>query len=709
MPAPPPIRDRLISARLPAVPQVLLKLLALCRSENTSIADFAKLVAKDAGLTGRVLSIANSAAHQRGGSRAGLEQALMILGVDTLKSLIIGESVAQVFNALAGRDTVGLVEFWRHSLTTAIVARDLASRLSYAHGEEAYLAGLLHDVGRLALLSAAPEEYRPRFAMIDDDQLCEIERAELQMTHAEAGAWLIERWKLDSFLADSVLYHHEPVRALDATHPLVRIVLLANRLAQAGPDSPAVAEACSVCGLSPLELEKVSEAAAGQVEIAAAQLGIDLGDSKQPTPANSCNAQLAEEVHQLVLTNELTRNLGRQRSDTQLLESLTRSARLLFDLEDALILLVSHGNRSLVGVPLGKHRQRLAEYSVPLVAGNSMADAVLKKTPLFLNRQALPVSIAEDQLMRVLDTDAAVVLPLATAQQTVGALVGAVRPWQIEALQRKSGFLEAFAAQGANAMLAALQERTEVAQRINGIADDYRTAAQKMVHEVNNPLTIIKNYLSVLDAKLARSEPVSGEVSILNEEIDRVGRIVKSITQVKPEASAGNMDANRVVRDVVRLFQETEFVPSNVRITTQFYEEPLPVAGDGNSLRQMLINLIKNGVEALAAGGELLVAVTGPINRGGQMYVELNVRDNGAGIPRDMLAHLFTEAKSSKGGDHQGLGLCIVGELATKLGGEVNCRSGRGGTTFSILLPARGQQRNGESNGGPPGSSGNVA
>lgn len=704
----PPIRDRLLAARLPAVPQVLLKLLALCRSDAASIADYAQLVAKDAGLSGRVLAIANSAAHQRGSPRAGIDQALMVLGVDTLKSLVIGESVAQVFNTFAGRETAGILDFWRHSLTTAVVARELAARLSYAHAEEAYLAGLLHDVGRLALLSAAPKEYRPHFSVADDDRLCEVERNDLQITHAEAGAWLIERWQLDSFLADSVLYHHEPARALEAAHPLVRIVLLANRLAVGGPDSPAVAEACSLCGMSPLELEKVSEAAAGQVEQAAAQLGIELDGAGQPA-ADACHAQLAEEVHQLVLTSELTRNLHRQRNDNQLLESLARSARLLFDLEDALILLVSHGNRSLVGVPLGKHRQRLAEFSLPLASGNRMAEAVLKKTPAFINRRALPVTVAEDQLMRILDTDAVICLPLATGQQTVGALVGSVRPWQLDELQGKTGFLQAFAAQGAAAMVTALQDRTEAAQRVSGVTDEYRSAAQRMVHEVNNPLAIIRNYLSVLDAKLERGESVSGEVSILNEEIDRVGRIVKSITQIKPETAAGTMDANRVVRDVVRLFQEMEFVPPTVKIATQLYDEPLPVAGDGNSLRQMLINLIKNGVEALVAGGEIQVAVAGPINRGGQMFVELNVRDNGPGIPREMLANLFTQAKSTKGGDHQGLGLCIVGELAAKLGGEVSCRSGRGGTTFSILLPARNPQRNGETSGGPPGSPGTMA
>jgi signal transduction histidine kinase len=66
------------------------------------------------------------------------------------------------------------------------------------------------------------------------------------------------------------------------------------------------------------------------------------------------------------------------------------------------------------------------------------------------------------------------------------------------------------------------------------VAEEYREASRRVVHEVNNPLSIIKNYLSVLDSKLERQEPVGGELSILNEEIDRVGQLVNSLTEVQP-------------------------------------------------------------------------------------------------------------------------------------------------------------------------------
>jgi putative nucleotidyltransferase with HDIG domain len=101
-----------------------------------------------------------------------------------------------------------------------VVAKDAAKAINYPQVEEAYLAGLLHDVGRLALLAAAPEMYHFNFHAPDGDNLCTVEQRTLQISHAEAGAWLIERWQMDSFIADAVLYHHESAARLESAHPL---------------------------------------------------------------------------------------------------------------------------------------------------------------------------------------------------------------------------------------------------------------------------------------------------------------------------------------------------------------------------------------------------------------------------------------------------------------------------------------------------------
>ncbi|MDQ5904645.1 MAG: hypothetical protein QG584_36 [Pseudomonadota bacterium] len=685
------IRDRLLAIRLPAMPQVLLKLLALCHSEDVAFADVAEVVTKDAGISGRILSVANSAAFMRNGKRLSMEQALTTLGMNTIKSLVIGESVAQVFSHFSRQCPGDLSSFWRHSLTTAVIAKEIAALTDYPHAEEAYLAGLLHDVGRLALVSACPKEYGAFFLSPDNDAICALEKKSLDITHAEAGAWMVERWNLDSFLADSVLYHHEPVAQIESTPPLVRLVLLANRLAEHGPNSPQVSEAAALFKLAPDALSPIAERTDALVKQAAEQLGIELKpESATPQgPENASHALLAEEVRQLVLTTEATRPLFGQQNDQELLQTLVRSACILFGAEDAAILLHDPRESVLVGTPLDKNRQRLAQIALPLTAGAPISDSVISNTPAFLEPDATTVGVGEKQLLRVLGAEAAVCLPLAGTPHALGALICAVRPAQLADLRQRIGLLQAFAAQGARALASTRQQQTMLAEGVKNVAEEYSSSAKRLVHEANNPLAIIKNYLSVLDTKLQQKETLGGELSILNDEIDRVGKILKSFTDARPANGSKLTDINRIAKDVVRLFEETGFTQASLRITAHTGNEALNVPADANLVRQILINLVKNAVEAMTDGGEIRIATNGLINFGGEMFVELCVRDTGPGMSKELLGNVFGPVKSSKGGEHRGLGLRIVNELIEKLGGEVICSSSNEGTSFTILLPAK--------------------
>src|SRR6195952_4209566 len=249
------IRNRLLIARLPAMPQILIKLIEHLQADDLGMPELAALISNDAGMTAKILAVANSSAYHRVHRQVGLEPALMALGTDVIKTLVISESVFQTFNSFPHSGSTDLRGFWKNSLTAAVIARDVAKRMDYPHIEEAYLAGLLHNVGRLALLSTAPQEYAFNFTARDDEDLCAVEQRTLQITHAEAGAWLIERWHLDSFLADSVLYHHEPSARLETAHPLIRIVRLAHLLATHQPDDAALADAVGLCNLELREVE----------------------------------------------------------------------------------------------------------------------------------------------------------------------------------------------------------------------------------------------------------------------------------------------------------------------------------------------------------------------------------------------------------------------------------------------------------------------
>ncbi|MFZ3290025.1 MAG: HAMP domain-containing sensor histidine kinase, partial [Telluria sp.] len=280
-------------------------------------------------------------------------------------------------------------------------------------------------------------------------------------------------------------------------------------------------------------------------------------------------------------------------------------------------------------------------------------------------------------------------LPLVAGARCLGVIVGGVAAWQIPACQRRERFMQSFGAQAASALETALSERGHARRQLAHVAEEYREASRRVVHEVNNPLSIIKNYLSVLDGKLAKREPVVGEMSILNEEIDRVGQLINGLADLQPSDAARATDVAKVAEDVLRLFRATDFVPASVRIVLGMQGAPSEIEGDADILKQILVNLVKNAVEALPGGGTIEINNRGYVNRDRKLYLELVISDTGPGLSSEVLANLFSVVKSTKDGAHHGLGLSIVHSLVKKIHGLITCRSGNTGTTFEILLPAR--------------------
>jgi HD-like signal output (HDOD) protein/signal transduction histidine kinase len=693
------IRNRLLIARLPAMPQILIKLIEHLQADDAGMPELAALIAKDAGMATKILSVASSSAYHRNGRAVGLEQALVSLGTDMIKTLVISESVFQTFNNFPHSGSTDLRGFWKNSLSAAVIARDIAKKMEYAHVEEAYLAGLLHNVGRLALLATAPKEYAYNFTARDDEDLCAVEQRTLQITHSEAGAWLIERWHLDSFLADSVLYHHEPATRLESAHPLIRIVRLAHLLCVHRDRTEAIDDAMRLCGLESDDIERIVSAASLQVEKSAAYLGIDLAgadDIATPPafvpapPVDPVQQRLSEEVRNMVLVSEMGQTFARQQGETGLLESMTRSARILFDFGTTVVLLENPTGQALMGVSAGEQQQRLSEFSIPLGKGGPVAAAALERRLSFVSRDGQPLGVAEEQLFRIVGTESLVCVPLVSNQRCLGVLIGGVAAWQLASYEKRERFLQSFGNQAASALETAISERGHARRQVAHVAEEYREASRRVVHEVNNPLSIIKNYLSVLDGKLAKREPVVGEMSILNEEIDRVGQLINGLADLQPTETARVADVGRVVNDVLRLFRATDFVPASVQITVNMQEGPAEIDGDADLLKQILVNLIKNAVEALPDGGKIEITHRGHVNRERRLYLELAIGDNGPGLSPEVLANLFSAVRSTKDGAHHGLGLSIVHGLVKKLHGTITCRSGRDGTTFEILLPVRG-------------------
>ncbi|TCJ14763.1 HDOD domain-containing protein [Parasulfuritortus cantonensis] len=597
-------RHRLLTTRLPALPQVLLRVLALCRQEDSGLDDISELIGREPALSARLLSLATSAERHGRTPPRTLLQALIQLGLDAVRVAVIGESIQQVFNGLAADQEVNLGPFWRHSLKAAFLAKRLARAVSYPHVEEAYLAGLLHDVGQLAMLAAFPADYRPALAEHEDDAwLSRWEEDTFGFTHAEVGAWLAARWQLDGFLADALLYHHEVGERLAHTHMLVQIVWLAHLLAG---DREVPAESPLACG--PDCLQQVCDGIDEEVARVAAWLGIRLDD---PDDTARAGAELTEAVRDIAMVGALYAAPPAEPSDSLArLRATALTARALFDLGDAMFYQSQTGRlRPLAPWP---HLARGEELGIPVgEAGGCVGRAATSGRAEAVRAEDAAASLLDKQLMRLLGETmpAPALLAVPVGHTTPSSvLVFAATPANALDLQARQDVLHAFSDEAATRLLPAPDTPEP------GLREQVRRA----VHEASNPLGIIKNYLRILTDDLGAmsdSTAVVEDLAMMSSEIDRVSRILRGLGQPasQPEGDAGRhgCDINRAAQELLSFCREARFIPPEIRLDTTLQDALPRVMADRDGVKQILLNLLKNAVEALGQQGRITVSTSG--------------------------------------------------------------------------------------------------
>ncbi|HVV73909.1 MAG TPA: HDOD domain-containing protein, partial [Verrucomicrobiae bacterium] len=207
-----------------------------CSSE-----ELGEIVSTDPALTTKLLQLVNSAFMGFAREVASAEEAVMLLGTGTIRSLALGLHAFSAFKSSPRTDGI-LQTVWDHS---ARVAR-LAERLTRLEGgddkmaEEAFTAGLLHDVGKLLLVDNQAEAYLQMLSHgeLDGAKLIEAEHAAFSATHAEVGAYLLDLWGLPLPLVEAVAYHHEPARAGHLEPGALTFVHAANALEHEAPNLP---------------------------------------------------------------------------------------------------------------------------------------------------------------------------------------------------------------------------------------------------------------------------------------------------------------------------------------------------------------------------------------------------------------------------------------------------------------------------------------
>lgn len=219
-------------AELCSLPAIAQKVIQIADDENASGDDLLHVVEQDAAIAVRLMQVVNSAYCGLRNPVGDLSAAIRLLGVDRVKSLALTVSMGAVFGRPTPAGQLDPERLWDHSVCVATICRLVARRGGFCSPEEAYLAGLLHDIG-LLFVNQRLGSLAPRILALTQTgtSLQDAERRVMGFDHAQMGAYLAWRSCLPERLVSAIDYHHAPAGCPDAAQSLVRVVCVANYLA----------------------------------------------------------------------------------------------------------------------------------------------------------------------------------------------------------------------------------------------------------------------------------------------------------------------------------------------------------------------------------------------------------------------------------------------------------------------------------------------
>ncbi len=279
------------SAAIPSMPQVAARFLEIVQDPDFDYDEVVEILSTDAGTASEILRLANSPLFGVTRQITSLAQALTLLGLKRVRSLVLGRYIVESIDR-GKPPVVDTSYYWRRSLATAVLAARLAEPLEPQWREEAFICGLLADVGVVILDETLGERYRPtaeEYRPHGRTDLAAMEREALGISHAEVSAMVLEHWRLPDVVCEAVRGHETGVgNKPDPDQPLARIIGAADHIAKYLCESPGdieqVAEACrravAAVGLEPELLARILTEIEPQVTELAAVLRIDVVSSQ---------------------------------------------------------------------------------------------------------------------------------------------------------------------------------------------------------------------------------------------------------------------------------------------------------------------------------------------------------------------------------------------------------------------------------------------
>ena len=725
--------------RLPTLPAVVLQLLQLTSNDEAGARDLVSLLRADQSLAAKVLSVASSTGGGIGRAVRTLEQAVPLLGFNGVRSIVLAAGVIEYFRP--SRDTQSgafdRAGFWLHSIATACAARQIAAALPDRRvaPDQAYLAGLLHDLGKAALDTLFPKAYEriARRAVQERGDIADVERHILGIDHTRAGRRLAEHWKLPTELRDAIWLHHLAGPMLPssvANPPLVAIVHLADTLTreqrvgfsgnfQFYEHSPELAAAI---GLSAARLDEIATTTIREAREQASQFDLD----REPPEGlyvramGQANAELGRINTELATTNQklataarffravcdFDRQIGAAAELPEVVAALTDAAVSAFGRRPvAAFGLRSQGS----GLDLawrardGEDGQASIEPLPPDFQGwlelpPEEIGGLVVRTPAVLRQVIAPTGA-------VRENGAAWLTPIFQQGRLVGGLLLPSERDGVTRVVEESGDLRSFlhslglALSRTAAQRAARQLTDDLAETNRQLqamqVELLRTRSLSMIaemasgagHELNSPLTVISGRAQMLAQQIQDPEQ-RRLLDVIQDKAHECSRIVSELMEFarpRPPQFA-LIELYRVLSDVCDEFVLSRNLgPNSVMLTAPGFEpyrpagrnEPLiQLTADPAQIRALLLELLSNAADAVESQGRIIAGAAVAAVRCSPAIagdgVEVVVADDGAGMPTNVQERAFDPFFSHRpAGRRRGLGLARASRIVESHSGRI--------------------------------------
>ncbi|MDA8307891.1 MAG: response regulator [Deltaproteobacteria bacterium] len=222
---------------LPSLPSLYQEVVEEAQSQNGSLAKVGDIISKDVGMSAKLLQVVNSAFFGFPGQVSSIMRAVNLLGLENIKALILS---LKIFTSSHPTNfhCYSLSSLWSHSISVGMIARSIATQEGFSQNliDEAFMAGMLHDVGKVVLMDKLPEECLKISELVKSSgcQLWEAEQKISGTTHAQLGAYLMGMWGLSESVVEAIAFHHCPGKSTNESFGTLTVIHLANSMEHRG-------------------------------------------------------------------------------------------------------------------------------------------------------------------------------------------------------------------------------------------------------------------------------------------------------------------------------------------------------------------------------------------------------------------------------------------------------------------------------------------